>query len=198
MRRLGWVALATLTLAGCGGDFAENSTAPVILRMIDVAADSGADDQEEWSDVLLSDVVTNGSVFNDNARLSFDVLAKNPNFVDPNDRTMSDVMLERYQVQYLRSDGHNVEGVDVPFRITGGLSGAVGLNDTEPLEKVIIIVRHQAKSDPPLRNYRGAGGEKLVTVTAVITVHGRTVSGHAVSTEGRLQINFADFADPEK
>ena len=32
-------------------------------------------------------------------------------------------------------------------------------------------------------------------VIAEITVHGRTGNGRAVSTMGRLQINFADFAD---
>ena len=53
----------------------------------------------------------------------------------------------------------------------------------------------------PLRNLRfnaglgSGGGTDLFTVIAEITVHGRTGNGRAVSTMGRLQINFADFAD---
>ena len=68
-------------------------------------------------------------------------------------------------------------------------------------EAAIVVVRHQAKEEPPLRNLRfntglgSGGGTDLFTVIAEITVHGRTGNGRAVSTMGRLQINFADFAD---
>jgi hypothetical protein len=106
------------------------------------------------------------------------------------------VLVERYEVRYFRSDGLNEEGVDVPFRISGGLSVLVPADGEA--EVAIVLVRHQAKFEPPLSNLRGAfGGENVLSTTAEITLHGRTTAGQAVSTRGFVRINFADFADEE-
>jgi hypothetical protein len=69
---------------------------------------------------------------------------------------------------------------------------------------VIVVVRHSAKEEPPLRNLAFfpqvdvnngvGGGEGIIHAIAGITVHGRTVSGRAVSAFGRLTVTFADFA----
>jgi hypothetical protein len=74
----------------------------------------------------------------------------------------------------------------------------------EGAEAVIMVVRHQAKLEPPLRNLAfvtptvNGGGQGILTTIAEITVHGRTTSGKGVSAQGRLTISFADFADAEQ
>jgi hypothetical protein len=60
---------------------------------------------------------------------------------------------------------------------------------------VFVIVRHEAKLEPPLRNMRGGGGLDILHTIANITLHGRTTSGKAVQVQGRLEVTFADFAD---
>lgn len=183
--------LLGLATSACTPDFATANQANVILRIVKVTGESGNTD--EIGDFLNSDVVP---VFNDNAILDFLLQSKNVLVeAGPHDA----VLLERYEVRYIRSDGRNNEGVDVPFRITGPMATLIQ-PDAEG-SAAIVVVRHQAKEEPPLRNLRfnsglgTGGGTDLLTVIAEITVHGRTGTGRAVSALGRLQINFADFAD---
>ena len=119
--------------------------------------------------------------------------------------------LESYQVRYFRTDGRNVEGVDVPHRITGPLSAhafphPTGTDEVE-VEAVINVVRHTAKREPPLVNMIDSdlpdhpgtvslGGEGLLTTVAEITVYARQVTtGEPLSATGRFQVVFADFVD---
>lgn len=112
------------------------------------------------------------------------------------------VIFERYEVRYIRSDGRRTEGTDVPYRITGPLSGAVDVADSGTIDIPLEVVRAQAKLEAPLRNLRAAdanlnvappGGALILSCIAEITVFGRTVGGQAVSATGRLQIDFADW-----
>jgi hypothetical protein len=121
------------------------------------------------------------------------------------------VYLERYEVRYFRSDGRDVEGVDVPFRITGPLgnirfhtAGPGGGGEVEQTVS-ITLVRHQAKLEPPLANLRGGtltdtgafqlpNGAVLTTI-AEVTIFGRTVQGEALKAVGNVQVTFADFPD---
>lgn len=112
------------------------------------------------------------------------------------------VIFERYEVRYLRSDGRQTEGADVPFRITGALSGAVDVATSGTVNLAVEVVRAQAKLEAPLRNLRAAdanlnvappGGAIILSAIAEVTVFGRTVGGQAVSATGRLQIDFADW-----
>ena len=196
---LGAIALAIVLLpsGGCTPDYGENNSSNVILRIVRITASTGGDSGggSGVDDVLNSDVFP---VFNDNATLELEVLPKNQS-VDLVIGQVNDVLLESYEVRYLRTDGLDREGADVPYRITGPM--AVQIEAEEIAQASIVIVRHQAKEEPPLRNLRflegtgAGGGTDIVTVIARITVFGRTTAGKAVSATGSLQINFADFAD---
>jgi hypothetical protein len=180
--------------AGCTPDYGEESEAPVLIRVSNIVAEGGggAAGSSGIGSVLNSDVAVEGSIFNDNATLTVENIAKNQN---PNTQfaRLNDVILERYEVRYTRSDGRDQEGVDVPFRIAGPLAVMVPLAGDAQVP--ITIVRHQAKAESPLRNLMNGGGAQVLTTVARITIHGRTVSGRAVMTETALQITFADFAD---
>lgn len=181
--------LLGIPAGGCTPDFGESGEAPVILRIVSISTEAG--EEEEEGAFLNSDV---SPIFNDNAVIELEVLSKNPQLVGA--LPLQDVLVERYEVRYIRSDGLDTEGVDVPYRISGGLSVLVPANETA--EVALILVRHQAKFEPPLSTLRGpVGGEIVLSTTAEITLHGRTTAGKVVSTRGFVRIQFADFADEE-
>ncbi len=172
------------TMAGCTANYATGNASSVLL--IITAINGGSP--------MKSDVLTDGSIFNDPTVLSIAVRFKNPN-IDTVPSIPNAVIIERYEVKYRRSDGKEVEGQDVPFRISGNVAAAfdVKTSGTDPLS--IDVVRAQAKLEPPLRNLQGGGGAIIVTMFADITLHGRTISGQPVTAKGSLQIDFADWAD---
>lgn len=192
MRRHCLLAMGLLAVSACAPGFVEDNEGNVIIRIADITAEAGGGGAGSGvGTVLNSDVLTEDSIFNDNATLVVQNISKNPETAILG--RFNDVILERYEVRYLRSDGLDQEGVDVPFRFGGTLNTLVPVNGQASVP--IIIVRHQAKEESPLANLVGGGGASLVTMFAEITIYGRTISRKAVQDTGRLQINFADFAD---
>jgi hypothetical protein len=60
-----------------------------------------------------------------------------------------------------------------------------------------VLVRVQAKAEPPLITLAGFGGGSLVISTiADVTFYGKDQTGTDVSVKGSISINFADWADP--
>src|SRR5881396_1253144 len=117
---------------------------------------------------------------------------KNPNA--PTAGFRDDIVIERYEVRYFRSDGRGVEGADVPFRISGNVSFEVIGGEATNVN--IEVVRRQAKIEPPVDQLVNGGGAFIVTIFAEITLHARTTTGQVTNTAtGRLQIDFADFVN---
>ncbi len=188
MRRSILCGALVLTLAGCGGRWWDDEQGPGTLRVLQVLglAHGGS----SGSSTLDSDVLADEGIFEDFAQLTVALVPKNPTFADP--VGINGVSLERYEVVFFRTDGRNVEGVDVPYRFTGVATGHVAMGSSTTIS--VEVVRHQAKAEPPLRNLvNGNGGESIITCIAEITVHGRSVAGDVVSASGRLQITFANF-----
>ena len=174
--------VAALAMAGCSADYVEQNEGPVLL-LITAINDSAQLDSD----------VRNGefSTFVCEDEVDVDVTVQNKN---PNAPTApaSTVQLDSYEVRYSRSDGRGVEGVDVPYRITGNLAASVGVGDevTVPIE----VVRRQAKLEPPLDNISQT---TVLTVSAQVTLFGKTISEKRVSALARFQIDFADFGDTQ-
>lgn len=202
--RKGWRMRATYLLAtclamsvACTPDYAQENRSPVLLIIEGVTAVAGG--AGTGGALLLSDVLEpdGNGVFNDNVTLSLRNVPKNQQagivFA-----SVTDILVESFQVRYIRSDGLDVEGVDVPFSITGAVTSLIPVNGTGSVS--FEVVRHQAKREPPLANIgvRGAtisGGARALTVFAKITLYGRTVAGQAVkSNEASLEIGFGDFS----
>jgi hypothetical protein len=192
------VVLSALAVGACTPDYVTDSEADVSLFVNSI--NNGA--------VLLSDVRTGNlseQVFADNVSVALANRSKNPNVTEVQVARAIDV--DRYTVRYLRSDGRNTEGVDVPYSITGDLRTVVDVGNN--INVSLQVVRAQAKLDPPLTNLRrgspsvlagppGAISPSLnvvLSVIAEITVYGRTTSGDTVSDSGRLQIDFSDYAE---
>jgi hypothetical protein len=191
MKRLTLFVLPALFVSACTADYATKDQSQVLLRITKITGESGGGDGQS-GDVLISDVTP---VFNDNATLTVEALRKNQNpsiVVSP----VNDVILERYEVHWIRSDGRNVEGVDVPYTFSGAMATAVAVGGDTDVS--IILVRHQAKLEPPLLNLvaspsSGRAGAIVLTCIARITVYGHTTNGNAVTASGDLTVSFADF-----
>lgn len=191
MKGMGLILAGAVVLSGCTPDFIDSGEAPVLMVVNTIAGTSGGGGAGSGiASVLLSDVRSDtGSVFNDNATITVAVHPKNPRVA--NASPFNDVVLEQYRVRYRRTDGHDREGVEVPFAFTGPMALRVPVGGTGAAS--IVIVRHAAKLEPPLRNLQRQGGLDLLTTFAEITVFGRTVAGDAVEASGRLEVHFADF-----
>jgi hypothetical protein len=135
-----------------------------------------------------SDVVSDtGSIFTDNGTAQFTLQMKD---VLNNPTPNNSITLTQYRVEYVRSDGHNVQGVDVPFAFTSGMSatiaGSGGVGFT--------LVRIQAKEEAPLKALRNGGAANAISVIARITFYGHDQTGREVSVSGNLDVTFADWA----
>lgn len=190
---------ARLTLAGvlaCAvvtsscGDQTLQGKAPSYLIITSLEGANGAPVQ---SDVVNTDPQTNAlSVAGDVGQASFQLALKDPGpSSSPNTPTVNNaITLTQYHVQYVRSDGHNVEGVDVPFAFDGGLSVTVAGSATVSF----TLVRVQAKEEAPLKALRFGGGEGAITTIAQVTFFGHDQTGTEVSVSGNVEVTFSDFA----
>jgi len=197
MKRLSLLVILALGLSSCvARDYATSSRADVILRINTVNATAGGGGA--LSAFLQSDVETKGSVFPDTVTAELEAIPKNP-LLGTDLAPSNNIILQSYSVQYLRSDGRNVEGVDVPYAITGSLAAQVDVGGKTTLP--FVVVRDQAKLEPPLKNLSftdpggGGPGSVIVDVSARITLYGKTTTGKDVSATFSLEITFADFPD---
>ncbi len=175
------LVLGGLVVAGCTPSYFNQGESTRALLITGV----------NGGNVLESDVRTGGDICTEVVTVRVENHAKNP--TAPTAGFRDDIVIERYEVRYFRSDGRGVEGVDVPYSISGNLAFEVqGESDGNvPIE----VVRRQAKLEPPLSQLVNNGGAFIVTMFANITLHARTTTGVATnSATGRLQIDFADFA----
>ncbi len=171
---------AALGLGGCSAAYVEGDAASVFLLIEDIGG--GAP--------LLSDVRgENGAIVNCQVDVTVAARPKNPN--SPVGAS-EDVRVTRYTVSYRRSDGRGVQGVDVPYTISGNTTALVEAGGTSSIQLPIDLVRHQAKLEPPLSNIVDL---QIVTMFADVTLTGATISGKRVSANGSAQVTFADFAD---
>lgn len=201
------LGLATIAAASCG-EVARSGRSPAFLIIEALEADSGADDEENFSTVLMSDVQTVveqqvgtqtvrvATVFNDTGRVRFRLAVKNPGSATSplGPTTLNEITLSRYRISFRRTDGRNTPGVDVPHPFEGAMTITVPAQAT--VEGVFDIVRHTSKQEPPLRNLIGFGAAGQINTIAEVTFFGRDQAGNEVTAGGLVTVNFADFGDP--
>jgi hypothetical protein len=183
---------AGLAGVGCSPDASSANKANVFLIVTEVKTKPGGGGEE--GAFLLSDVIRvkdPTGFFNDNATITLRNTGKNP--LLGTSSHYNDVALERYAVRYFRSDGRNAEGVDVPYAFQGPLAGTVATEGET--EVALILVRHQAKEEPPLSRLEGSGGADIITCFAEVIMYGKTLSGEVVSARATINVTFADFGD---
>ena len=95
---------------------------------------------------------------------------------------------------FVRADGRNTPGVDVPFPFEGAANFTVEI-DAGSATRSFIIVRDQAKLEAPLRTLAFNGGSVVLSVIAEVEFFGTDGAGRQISAKAFLNIHFADFAN---
>jgi hypothetical protein len=207
-RPLAAVVAVALALGGAVSCGHANSTgrSPSYLYIESLVAASGAK-PDTFANVLESDVITNvrvqvggqevfsPTIYEDMGRVTLKMALKDTGGANsPTQPTSTNaITVTRYHVDFKRSDGRNTPGVDVPYGFDGG---ATGTFDSNGGELTFVLVRAQAKIDPPLKALRGAGGAIIISTFAEITFYGTDQNGNTVSVTGTISVNFADWGDP--
>lgn len=205
--RAGAALLLAAAVNGCTkAQLASESPAYAVID--EITASSGAE-PGRFTGILASDVQTmvkrnvNGNVvliptiFEDGARARFHLALRDPGTADKptTPSPANTITFTRYHVTYVRADGRSVPGVDVPYPFDGGLTISVVGNNVSIGQ--IVVVRAVAKDEAPLRALIGGGGQGFISTIAEITFYGTDMAGRAISVMGRLNIDFADWGDPE-
>jgi hypothetical protein len=188
------VAAATTLVGGCSSTVREGqSSSYLVLQRLEGASGAEAGGGT-FSSVLRSDVRTKGSIFEDNGRVTLSLALKD--VTNPTGPTTNNlVTLNRYRVEYRRTDGRNTPGEDVPYPVEGAVGLTVG---EQAVSTVFAIVRAQAKLEKPLVTLVGNnGGALLISTIADVTFFGKDQTGRDVTVTGSMSVNFADWADPE-
>jgi hypothetical protein len=199
MRTLvGRLSLAAVVVgtASCG-DVVRTGRAPVFLVVSSVAGG------EESTAFLLSDVIRNRTspapcsatapcptVVNDPGTASLAVNMKDFS-VTPAPNNNNAVTINRYRVEYRRSDGRNTPGVDVPFPIEGGATATIPANSVGSVG--FELVRHTSKEETPLVEL--INNSAIISTTAYVTFFGTDQVGNDISATGTILVNFGNFGD---
>jgi hypothetical protein len=195
---LAFIAGLAAAAAGCG--VADQGRAPVVIRVDDLSASSGAGSQN-FGGYLHSDVVTNVTVsgvsvptrFNDVGRVTLSLRLKDAGApgVANTPSELNTVTFTRYRVVYRRTDGRNVQGVDVPYAFDSGMTISVPV--TSGVQQTFDIVRVSAKLEPPLLALATNG----LTIDAIVdvTFYGKDMHNNDVAVTGSIGVTFANFGD---
>ncbi|HEX4566840.1 MAG TPA: hypothetical protein VH138_09420 [Vicinamibacterales bacterium] len=184
---------ALLALTSCG-DTVSTGQSPAYLQLVSLeGAKGGGPNSGTFGTSVASDVVTlvpkktgTPTVFADNGQATLQLLMK--------DSTLSPspanaVTITQYHVKYTRADGHNVQGVDVPYEFDGALTFTI----TNSGSLAFTLVRVQAKQEAPLAALVNNPG--VISTIAEVTFYGHDQNGRAVNVSGRLTIDFSDWGD---
>jgi hypothetical protein len=188
------------------GDVVRQGRAPVIVVIDSLQAASGAE-PGNMGGFLLSDVQTlvdqniGGqtvrvpTIFNDVAQVTMRLIPKDAGngAVNLNPTPWNAVTINRYHITFVRADGRNTPGVDVPFAVDGAVTATLS---TSPTVVPFEIVRHQQKLEQPLRALASFGGRIFISTIAEITFYGVDTMGNEVQAKGTINVSFGDYADP--
>lgn len=147
---------------------------------------------------VFSDVSAAGSIINDNGVAEVTTRTYNPTADSPqHDITYyMNVVVDQIDVEFMRTDGRNVEGVDVPYRFTQPMSQLVEVDET--VEIPFVLIRHVAKLEAPLVALRDITSQAFILqLVAKVTIHGKDLGGHRVAPVTQyMSVWCANFDDP--
>ena len=194
--KLSVLIIALLVMAGCVAR-ENDSTSGSFLVITSLTGNDLAG--KPGSTTVFSDVSLAGSIVNDSGVASITTLTYNPlEDSDEHDITFyMNVIVDQIDVEFMRTDGRNVEGVDVPYRFTQPMNMLVPVD--EIIQVPFILIRHAAKLEAPLFALREVGSQAIVLqLVAKVTVHGKDLGGHRVApVSSYVSVWCANFADTE-
>jgi hypothetical protein len=177
--------VCVVATASCGSEMLRTGRSPMYLVVDGIGGGTSGTDA-----FILSDVLVNGSIVNDSVTVRLSSAAKDATATLA---AINAITLTRYHVDFRRADGRERPGIDVPYGFDGGLSVTINPNGTG--NATFVLVRHQAKEEPPLRNLQSQGGLGIIQTIAEITLYGHDQNGNEVAVVARIDVHFGDFAD---
>jgi hypothetical protein len=200
------IALAAVIAAGVScGDVVRQGSSPVYLVIDLLQGSRGAVQPGTPSTTLISDVITNittpapcttdapcPTIFGDSGSATLRAPLKDVGATSGLSPTSNnEVTINRVHVEYLRADGRNTPGVDVPYAFDSAITGTIGAGGT--LTVGFELVRNVAKTESPLAQLRTSSN--FISAIAKITFYGVDRVGNSIQTTGQLQIEFGNFGD---
>jgi hypothetical protein len=189
---IGTILCGAGIMASCHSGLTDGRTPvyPVIDALLGSSA-TKAGAVGTFTNTLQSDVLTKNSIFEDPGQVTMHLDLRD---VTQQPSTNNNITFTRYRVEYRRTDGRNVQGVDVPYAFEGASTFTVPASGT--VTAGFILVRVQAKLDPPLITLEGDGGSIVISTIADVTFYGKDQTGVDVSVKGSISVNFSDWGDP--
>lgn len=192
--------LCVLAIASVScGQMTRQGTASSYLIINSLEASSGAE-PDEVGGTLQSDVITidketgAAGIFQDNGLVSFSLGLKDAgSSANPNTPTSNNyITVTRYRIRYVRADGRNTPGIDVPYGYDGAMTVTV---DDDGGTGSFSLVRAQAKGEAPLAAL--VHNFLIISTIAEVTFYGRDQTGREVEIMGRISVDFGNWGDPD-
>lgn len=187
--------VVALVMTGCSQVRQGQAASYLVLTSLTGASGCGGGSSTGGGTVLSSDVECGSTtppvfVVEDGGQASFQLQLKDPGGESsPNSPTPANyITLTQYHVDYTRTDGHNIQGVDVPYSFDGAVTQTVSSTATVGF----TLVRLQAKEEAPLAAL--VNNNIPMTVIATVTFYGHDQTGREVSVTGNIQITFANYS----
>jgi len=185
------VALLCALLAASCGQAVRTGNGPGYLVLISLTgAKGGGTNSGTFTSSLPSDVITVvagvPTIFADNGQAQLQLQMKD---VLDTPSAANAVTLTQYHVKYIRSDGHDVQGADVPYEFDGALGATISGTGTV----TFTLVRAQAKQEAPLAALANDG--QVISTVAEVTIYGHDQNGNAVNVVGRVNVEFSNWGD---
>ena len=145
------------------------------------------------SDVLFVDPTTSAETITaDEAKASLGVTLLDPvSSYGPS--SFNAITVDRYVVTYMRVDGKNVEGVDVPYSFEGALSAFIEVDSSADIN--FVIVRAISKAEPPLIDLVEGRAEGVLNVNAKVDFYGHDLTNRNVKATGYISIFFTNYVN---
>lgn len=200
--------LAMVSLFGAAtscGDVVRNGRAPSYLVIDSLAGIRGAVAAGTPTSTLNSDVITNitspppcaqdapcPTIFGDSGQAIMHIALKDlGTAAAPSAATeVNAITITRYHVDYIRADGRNTPGVDVPYGFDGATTVTVTTGTTTFGFQLVRVV---AKEETPLVQLRSSNS--FITAIARVTFYGHDQAGNEVTATGSIQIDFGNYGD---
>jgi hypothetical protein len=128
------------------------------------------------------------TLFSDSGQVTVSLVMKDAT-IEPTSNNQ--VTINRYHIEYVRADGRNTRGVDVPYPFDGAVTGTVA--GTAATTFTFEMVRHVAKQESPLVQL--IQNPQIISTIANVTFYGRDAVGNEISVTGSLLIEFGNFGD---
>ena len=199
--RFAIVVAAVIAHISCG-NVVRQGRGPVLLVLDSLTASpTGGFGANTFGNTLFSDVqvlVTSPApctstspcptVYSDSGRAILSLAAKDIAIAPTSNNA---VTLNRYRVEFLRADGRNTPGVDVPYGFDGAVTATVPPSGTVTVN--FELVRHTSKEESPLVQL--IRNSNIIHSIARITFYGRDLVGNDISVTGSISVDFGNFGD---